>query len=191
MITIKKYSNRRLYDTSESQYVTLEELARKIRAGEDVRIIDAKTHEDLTQAVLAQIIIESRGAGRLLPAPMLMQLIRMEDDALAEFFGHYMAWALSIYQKMRKRAARMGPFNPMGSAFGQANPVAQWMTSMYGGRDFSPPPPVFSEHEDLEPPPEPEVREPAPESEDVASLRRELDELKHLMRAALAGREEP
>lgn len=62
MITIKKYSNRRLYDTSESRYVTLEELADKIRRGSDVRVIDAKTEEDLTQAILAQIIIESRGA---------------------------------------------------------------------------------------------------------------------------------
>ena len=108
MVTIKKYSNRRLYDTSESQYVTLEELAAKIRSGVDVKVVDAKTDEDLTQAILTQIIMESRGASRLLPSRMLMQLIRMEDDALAEFFGQYMSYALEFYQRVKLGARGMG-----------------------------------------------------------------------------------
>jgi len=82
-VIVKKYSNRRLYDTEGSSYVTLEELADKIRQGADVRVLDAKTGEDLTQATLTQIILESRGAARLLPIPLLLQLIRMGDDALA------------------------------------------------------------------------------------------------------------
>ena len=65
MTVVKKYSNRRLYDTGDSRYITLEELAEKVRAGAEVRVIDAKTDEDLTQSTLAQIILESRGAARL------------------------------------------------------------------------------------------------------------------------------
>src|SRR5262245_46762004 len=63
---VKKYTNRRLYDTEESRYITLEELAEKIRAGDDASVIDARTGEDLTQATLTQIIMESRGAARIL-----------------------------------------------------------------------------------------------------------------------------
>ena len=73
---VKKYSNRRLYDTDESRYITLEELTEKIRAGADVRVVDAKTNEDLTQATLTQIILEGPAA-RLLPIPLLSQLIRI------------------------------------------------------------------------------------------------------------------
>ena len=71
---IKKYGNRRLYDTESSRYITLEELAGIIRRGEEVRVVDAKSGEDLTTATLAQIIIEGRGAARLLPLPLLVQL---------------------------------------------------------------------------------------------------------------------
>ena len=66
---LKKYENRRLYDTEESRYVTLEEIAERIRLGSDPHIVDAKSGADLTQATLAQIIIEGRGASRLLPVP--------------------------------------------------------------------------------------------------------------------------
>ena len=78
---VKKYSNRRLYDTSDSRYVTLEELAEKVRQGEDVRVVDAKTGEDLTAATLTQIIVEGRGAAKLLPVPLLTQLVRLGDSA--------------------------------------------------------------------------------------------------------------
>ncbi|MEL7368363.1 MAG: polyhydroxyalkanoate synthesis regulator DNA-binding domain-containing protein [Myxococcota bacterium] len=111
-VVVKKYSNRRLYDTSESRYITLDELAAKIRTGRDVRVIDAKSNADLTQATLAQIILESRRAARLLPVPLLTQLIRMGDDALAEFFSKYMSFALELYVQARQGAQAMAPFNP-------------------------------------------------------------------------------
>ena len=65
--TIKRYSNRKLYDTTDSRYITMEELAEKIRLGADARIIDARTNEDLTAQTLTQIVVESRGAARMLP----------------------------------------------------------------------------------------------------------------------------
>jgi len=191
MITIKKYSNRRLYDTSESQYITLEELATKIRKGANVRVVDAKSGEDLTQMILTQIIIESRGAAKLLPAKMLTQLIRMEDDALAEFFGEYMASALTMYQRMRRAGRRLGPFNPLNTPFGAPNPMLQWLAAAYGW-------PGGQNGQGGELPP---IPEPTPEelemglleerehdaakesgSDEIAQMRRELDELKALIR---------
>ena len=101
-VVVKKYSNRRLYATDESRYITLEELAEKIRHGRDVKVVDVATNDDLTQVTLTQVILESRGAGRLLPVPFLVQLIRMGDDALAEFFGRYLSAALELYLAARE-----------------------------------------------------------------------------------------
>src|SRR5579883_562938 len=113
MVTVKKYGNRRLYDTGESRYVTIEELADKIRKGADVQVVDAKSGQDLTQATLTQIIVESRRAARLLPVPLLVQLIRMGDDALADFLGRWMSWALAAYQQAKRGARTMSAYNPL------------------------------------------------------------------------------
>ncbi|MEM1350477.1 MAG: polyhydroxyalkanoate synthesis regulator DNA-binding domain-containing protein, partial [Myxococcota bacterium] len=195
MITIKKYSNRRLYDTSESRYITLEELATKIRKGANARVVDAKSGEELTQAILTQIIIESRGAAKLLPAKMLTQLIRMEDDALAEFFGEYMASALTMYQRMRRAGRRLGPFNPLNAPFGGPNPMLQWLAAAYGW-----PGAASGQGDALPPVPEPTpeelemglVDEGAPHApfDEIAEMRRELDELKALVRQS-AGQASP
>src|SRR5438552_2745828 len=85
MVLIKKYGNRRLYDTEASRYITLDDLAARVRSGSEVRVVDAKSNEDLTQATLTQLIMENRGASQLLPVSLLHQLIRLGDDALAEF----------------------------------------------------------------------------------------------------------
>jgi polyhydroxyalkanoate synthesis repressor PhaR len=162
VITIKKYGNRRLYDSDASRYVTLEEIAATIRAGRDVRVLDAKTSQDLTQATLAQIILESRGAASLLPVPVLVRLIRLGDDALAEFFGSYVSWALETYLHARSGALAMAPYNPFAA---MTAPGAGAFGRMMGGYGEPAPPP---------PPP----RAPAAQADDVASLRRELDELR-------------
>src|SRR5260370_16256621 len=81
-MTVKKYSNRRLYDTSDSRYITLEDLAEKARQGEDVRVVDAKTGEDLTAATFTQAIVEGRGPARWLPDPLLLHPFRLGDHSL-------------------------------------------------------------------------------------------------------------
>ena len=155
---VKKYGNRRLYDTDQSRYITLEQLAESVRQGKDVRVVDARTGDDLTTATLAQIIVEGRGAGRLLPQALLVQLIRMGDDALAEFLGQYVTWALEVYLQAKQGVQAMSPFNPFGSyglprSFGLGAPAA-W-------------------------PPAPRQVPAAPAGgDDVATLRRELDEIK-------------
>lgn len=128
VLIIKKYSNRRLYDTSESRYITLEELASKIRGGQDIQVVDAKSGADLTQATLVQIIMESRGASRLLPAPLLTQMIRMGDDSLAEFLGQFMSMALQLYLQSRQRARNVSPYYPFASVpFAAADALARMM----------------------------------------------------------------
>jgi polyhydroxyalkanoate synthesis repressor PhaR len=169
---IKKYGNRRLYDTEASRYITLEELSNRIQDGDDVLVVDAKTGQDLTQVTLAQIILESRGAAKLLPVPLLKQLVRMGDDALAEFFGRYMAWALDVYLHMRQGAQAIMPWNPFSAAlpFLAQNPFARLFN---GALPWSEPPRA---------PAEPRASPgEAPTEGELAALRREVDELKRSM----------
>jgi polyhydroxyalkanoate synthesis repressor PhaR len=116
MLVIKKYPNRRLYDTADSRYITLEDLANLVKAGSDVLVQDATTGADLTQATLTQIILESRGGARLLPVPLLLRLIRLGDEALAEFLGRYVSWALEMYVQARQGARALMPMNPLVTA---------------------------------------------------------------------------
>jgi len=110
---VKKYGNRRLYDTEQSRYVRLDEIADRIRAGADVQVVDAKTGVDLTAPTLAQIIFEDRSAARLLPVPLLLQLVRMGDEPLADFLGRYVSWALEMY--LQARSGLSGLYNPFGA----------------------------------------------------------------------------
>lgn len=161
---VKKYGNRRLYDTEASRYITLEDLTERIRQGAEVRVVDAKTNQDLTQATLTQIIVEGRGADSLLPAPLLHQLIRLGDDALAEFLGRYVQGALELYLQARKTTQTFMPFNPLLALTGFGQQGSFWG----GGAPQQPPAPA----------PQP----PAAPPSDVEALRRELDEIKQSLR---------
>jgi polyhydroxyalkanoate synthesis repressor PhaR len=166
---IKKYGNRRLYDTEDSRYITLEELADKIRGGTDVRVVDAKSGEDLTQSTLTQIIIEGRSASRLLPVGLLSQLIRLNDDALAEFLGRYVGGALELYLQTRRGAESALPYNPLATLpFAASSALARMFMTPLSWVGEQPGPPM------AQPPPAPSRAEET----EVAALRRELDELK-------------
>jgi polyhydroxyalkanoate synthesis repressor PhaR len=96
-VVIKKYANRRLYNTETSTYVTLEDLAKMVRGDRDFVVYDAKNGDDLTHAVLTQIIVEqeSREGGQaLLPIPFLRQLIRFYDDSIARMVPSYLQFSL-------------------------------------------------------------------------------------------------
>jgi len=176
---VKKYGNRRLYDTEGSRYVTLEEIAERVRLGEDLRVVDAKTGLDLTQVTLAQLILESRGAARLLPVPLLKQLLRMRDDALAEFFGRYVTWALEVYLRLKQGARSV--WNPLaGLGFG----APELLSRLVRGA------PVGAPGDDAPPPPFPDEPPPSPQDE-LADLRREMDELRRALHGARAPAEPP
>jgi polyhydroxyalkanoate synthesis repressor PhaR len=179
-IVIKKYGNRRLYDTAKSAYVTQEQVADTIRAGHDVRVVDAKTGQDLTQSTLVQLILESRGAARLLPVPLLVQLVRMGDDALAEFFGQYVQFALEAYLQAKRGVQAISPYNPFaGAPFDAGNALARMLLGgqmPWGGLGGS---------TQAAPSPQPTAPTPAPAAparDDVAEMRRELEELKKSLR---------
>jgi polyhydroxyalkanoate synthesis repressor PhaR len=100
-VVIKKYPNRRLYDTSSSAYVNLEDIARMVRIGKDLQVVDAITGEDLTRVTLTQIIVEdAKDQPTGLPLELLRQLIQASDHAGREFIMWYLRSAFDAYQKM-------------------------------------------------------------------------------------------
>ena len=113
---IKKYANRRLYHTGTSTYVTLEDLGRMVREGEDFVVYDAKTQEDITRSVLTQIIFEeeNKEGQNLLPVTFLRQLIRFYGDSLQALVPSYLAFSMENLareqQKLREQMAQaFGP----------------------------------------------------------------------------------
>jgi polyhydroxyalkanoate synthesis repressor PhaR len=175
---VKKYSNRRLYDTDASRYITIEELAAKVQAGSDIRVVDAKSGADLTQATLVQIILEGRGAAAMLPVSLLVQLIRLGDEALGEFLGRYMATSLEMYLQAKQGVQSLLPMSPFGpGSFSPAEALARMWGSSLG---WSQQPPAARPAVPTPPPAPPSVSAGVPD--DVAALRRELDEIKLSLR---------
>jgi polyhydroxyalkanoate synthesis repressor PhaR len=121
-ITIKKYANRRLYNTGTSTYVTLEDLAALVKQGEDFVVYDAKTGEDITRSVLAQIIFEqeNKEGQNLLPIAFLRQLIRFYGDSMQMLVPRYLEVSIESLtreqEKFRQQMAQafgVGTFGPL------------------------------------------------------------------------------
>lgn len=99
-ITIKKYANRRLYNTASSSYVTLDHLADMVKDGQDFVVYDAKTGEDITRSVLTQIIFEMEGKGQnMLPIRFLRQLIRFYGDSVQALVPGYLDMSMESFAK--------------------------------------------------------------------------------------------
>ncbi len=106
-IVIKRYGNRRLYNTETKSYVTYQDITGIIRAGHDVQVIDSATQEDVTKAVLIQAILEEeKNQKNLLPLPFLLQIIRSQEGAAKEFFTSYLASSFDAYLKTREEFER-------------------------------------------------------------------------------------
>jgi len=127
---IKKYANRRLYDTSAGRYVNLDDLAARIRKGEEIQVVDSASGEDLTRVVLTQIIVEdAKGQTTGLPLELLRQLIVASDRAGQEFIMWYLKSAFEAYRNVQGtvqarlsdvRSAAMAPLSLIGNIFGGA-----------------------------------------------------------------------
>jgi polyhydroxyalkanoate synthesis repressor PhaR len=118
-IKIKKYANRRLYNTGTSTYVTLEDLAVMVKAGEDFTVEDAKTGEDITRSVLAQIIFEqeNKEGQNLLPINFLRQLIRFYGDSMQMMVPRYLEVSLdSLTREQEKFRGQLA--QTFGGSFG-------------------------------------------------------------------------
>lgn len=162
-LLIKKYANRRLYDTERSHYITLGELAELVRTGRPVRIVDAKTEADLTKAVLMQVILEERGRLDMLPVDLLHQIIRVQGTVQQGPLAAFLETSYAQYSRPMADAAQtwMGAGAKMAEAFGFGVPA----------RGAGP-----------TPPPAPEPTSPEPESKaemaaEVSALRDQMDAL--------------
>ena len=114
-ITIKKYANRRLYNTGTSTYVTLEDLAAMVKKGEDFVVYDAKTGEDITRSVLTQIIFEqeNKEGQSLLPIAFLRQLIRFYGDSMQMLVPRYLEVSIDSLTREQEKFRQQ-----MAQAFG-------------------------------------------------------------------------
>ena len=193
VVVVKKYANRRLYNTESSSYITLDNLAGMIRIGRDFVVYDAKSGEDITRGVLTQIIVEEESKGRaMLPTAFLRQIIGFYGDSLQQFVPPYLEQAMSSFatqqEQMRSTMqATMGNLFPGMQEVGRQNMeimerAMSLFTPFYRGGAATPSEP--SE------PAEPNA-EPAP---DVAAMQNEIDMLRQQLAAARAeaiAREKP
>ena len=132
-VVIKKYANRRLYNTASSSYVTLEHLADMVREGVDFVVYDAKTGDDITRSVLGQIIFEEESRGEnLLPIQFLRQLIRFYGDSMQSLVPTYLEMSLDAFTRQQEQfrgqfAGLQGP--PPGSSCSMSRCARTWPCS--------------------------------------------------------------
>jgi polyhydroxyalkanoate synthesis repressor PhaR len=141
-VTIKKYANRRLYNTGTSTYVTLEDLAALVKSGEDFVVYDAKTGEDITRSVLAQIIFEqeNKEGQNLLPITFLRQLIRFYGDSMQMLVPRFLEASIDSFtkeqEKFRQQMAQafgVGGFGPLEDQVRRNMEMFQRAFSMFPG----------------------------------------------------------
>jgi polyhydroxyalkanoate synthesis repressor PhaR len=121
-VIIKKYANRRLYNTETSTYITQADLAGIIRGGQNVEVVDAKSGEDLTRQTLAQIILEEESKGAaMLPVNFLKQVIGFYDNSMQSILPHYLDMVMDVFQQNQNRIK-----DETNKALGGFSPFAQF-----------------------------------------------------------------
>src|SRR4026209_1752897 len=176
-ITIKKYANRRLYNTGTSTYVTLEDLATMVKDGDDFVVFDAKTGEDITRAVLAQIIFEQEnkeGGQNLLPINFLRQLIRFYGDSMQMLVPRYLEVSLeSLTREQEKFRTQMAQaFGATG--FGPPEEQVRRNMEMFE-KAFGMFAPFVRKESQAASPDKPD--KPAEPSGDIDTMKRQLEEM--------------
>lgn len=177
-VTIKKYANRRLYNTGTSTYVTLEDLAVMVKNGEDFVVYDAKSGEDITRSVLAQIIFEqeNKEGQSLLPITFLRQLIRFYGDSMQMMVPHFLEQSMSTLtsqqgkfrEQMEKAFGGVGGFGPMEDQVRRNMEMFEKTFAM-----FAPP---FARNKPSEAAPD-KPSTSASSGSDMDELKRQLDEM--------------
>ncbi|MFP6732062.1 MAG: polyhydroxyalkanoate synthesis repressor PhaR [Alphaproteobacteria bacterium] len=178
-VTIKKYANRRLYNTAVSSYVTLDNLAQMVKEGVDFVAYDAKTGADITRSVLTQIIVEEEGKGdSLLPISFLRQLIGFYGDSLGGVVPQYLEISMETFarnqEKMREQinssVGNLAPFKQF-EEMGQAN-MKMFQSAM---EMFTPFAGAARDGEDNAPTPEGPVESDESADDSIADLKSKLD----------------
>ena len=167
-VTIKKYANRRLYDTESSSYITLDRLAEMVREGREFEVVDAKTGEDITRTVLTQIIVDEEARGStMLPVNFLKQLIGLYGNSMQGMVPQYLEAAMDAFQ--RNQSAMRDAFG--GKVFAD---IAKRNMEMFEGasRAFGTPP------QKPNPKTKPSAEKPQPSEAELEQLRAELAALR-------------
>ena len=174
-VVVKKYANRRLYDTSSSAYVTLEDLGEMVKAGVDFVVYDAKTNEDLTRQILTQIIVEQENGENLLPVQFLRQLIRLYGGGQGPSpLPSYLETSLDAFvrQQERLREAFSGGLSRTPAAGAFEDQVRQNMQMFERAMTVFSPLAYARNETGAKPAPEPE---PAPD--DLSELKKRVEEM--------------
>lgn len=182
-VVVKKYANRRLYNTESSSYVTLEDLAVMVRNGRHFVVYDAKSGEDITRSVLTQIIVEEEAKGRnLLPTSFLRQIIGFYGDSMQSLVPRYLETVMGAFSRQHDQVRRtveqtMGGFMP----FGGLEEVGKQNMAMME-RAMS----LFAPFRGVG-----EASEPNPEAARVAALQAEVEALRRQVEALKAAARKP
>ncbi len=181
-VIVKKYANRRLYNTESSSYITLDNLAEMVRKDRDFIVYDAKTGDDITRTVLTQIIVEEEGKGNaLLPTNFLRQLIGVYGSNVPNMVPKYLEQAMSNFAKQQETVREtvtktLSPFLPPGmEEVGRKN-LAMMERAMTLFTPFYP-----AEMKTAEPA---AVETPVEYREEIAALRAEVERLQQALAAA-------
>jgi len=154
-VLIRKYSDRRLYNTASSRYVKLRDIARMVRDGIDVRVVDGRTGRDLTHIILTQIVVEDAKERQIaLPLQLLTQLVRASDKASHDFLTWYLHSTLDLYQKAQD-TVKTG----LSEAKNAVSSPLDFVHKLLAGQSWP----------------------PAPEGSEVEELRRRVGELESLL----------
>ncbi len=162
-VIIKKYANRRLYNTETSSYITLEHLAEMTREGRDFQVFDARSGEDITRSVLTQIVMEGEAGGQtMLPTSFLRQIISLYGDSMQGMVPHYLEASMAAFaeNQAKFRDAALKPFEQLTR---QNLAMFQAATEMMTGTRFRDPPAG-----------KPGASEPAPPADEVQALKEQL-----------------
>jgi polyhydroxyalkanoate synthesis repressor PhaR len=189
---VKKYANRRLYNTATSSYVTLDELSRMVRDGEEFVVYDAKTGEDITRSVLTQIILEEDGKGRnLLPIGFLRQLIGFYDDQLRAFLPRYLELSMENFARHQDQMrayvqdtfGRFFPYTPFEEMARQNLALFSRAANMFAPFQA----PEGADRPDREPQ---AADPPAPRAEEVRELQEKVERLQQQLNALKSSQRE-
>jgi polyhydroxyalkanoate synthesis repressor PhaR len=189
VVVIRRYGNRRLYDTRSSAYVNLADVRALVREGRRIRVVDANTEEDVTRRVLTQIVLEAGEADEKgLPLELLYELARASDRAFRDFLDWYLKSSLEVYQRLQERwqadaRRRWGDARPAFEAWAQLwdpRQVAASLSQLMSPFDRRP----------TGPPPRREEA-PKPADAEIDELRRRLDQLERRLAAQSSTTSEP
>lgn len=182
-VTIKKYANRRLYNTGASSYVTLEDLAEMVKRGDDFLVFDAKSGEDITRSVLAQIIFEQEAkvGQNLLPIAFLRQLIRYYGDSMQSLVPRYLEFSLdrltSEQEKFREQmSATFGAPFGANPSFASMEEMTRANMAMYQQAFslFNPFAALAQRQAETDAPDQPEAQPRKPSAQELEALKKEL-----------------